>query len=332
MGFLLGLIGLLGIIACIAGIVITFIIASDRNHEYHATLTRNAKFNTTEDVNDPKSLKGTRLALGAGIVASLFLFLAALSAITVPAGSVGVVTAFGQVQAVTLDPGLHFVTPFVNAVHEIDTRVQPHEFKEIDAASSEYQTVKLTGVMNYHIDGAAASDLYQRVGDDFAAKILDPAFNDFIKTVVPTYSITDILGKRDEIRAKAKAALQENLKQYHIVVDDIYIANIAFSDAYAAAIEAKQVAAQQVQTQQQILQQHQIQAQQAVIDAQGQANAIVAVATGQAKANQALSQSITDQLIQYQLVQKLAPTITTILLPSGQNFILDPKTLVGTPK
>jgi regulator of protease activity HflC (stomatin/prohibitin superfamily) len=146
----------------------------------------------------------------------------------------------------TLNPGLHFRAPFVNVVHPITTRVQPHEFKEIDAASSEYQSVKLTGVMNYHIDGSAAADLYQRVGDEFAEKILDPAFNDFIKSVVPEYSITTILGKRDEIRSRAKHDLQANLSQYHIVVDDIYIANIAFSAEYEKAIEAKQVAQQQV--------------------------------------------------------------------------------------
>ena len=189
--------------------------------------------------------------------------------VEVPAGNVGVVTNFGQVQTVTLEPGLHLVVPIVQHVTNVDTRVQPHQFQEIDAASKELQTVKLTGTMNYHIDGQFASDLFQRVGTDFAAKIIDPAFNDFIKTVVPDYSVNDILAKRDEIRSLAKAQLAANLAQYHIIVDDIYIANIAFSDAFQQAIEAKQVAQQQVQTEQQILAQKQIQAQQAVAQATG---------------------------------------------------------------
>ena len=173
--------------------------------------------------------------------------------VEVPAGSVGVVTNFGQVQVVTLEPGLHVVVPIYQRVTNVDTRVQPHAFQEIDAASKELQTVKLTGVMNYHIDGRFASDLFQRVGTDFAEKIIDPAFNDFIKTVVPNYSVNDILAKRDEIRSLAKTQLAANLSQYHIIVDDIYIANIAFSDSFQQAIEAKQVAQQQVQTEQQIL-------------------------------------------------------------------------------
>ena len=249
--------------------------------------------------------------------------------VEVPAGNVGVVTNFGQVQTVTLEPGLHLVVPVYQKVTNVDTRVQPHQFQEIDAASKELQTVKLTGVMNYHIDGQFASDLFQRVGTDFAAKIIDPAFNDFIKTVVPDYSVNDILAKRDEIRSLAKTQLAANLAQYHIIVDDIYIANIAFSDEFQQAIEAKQVAQQQVQTEQQILAQKQIQAQQAVAAAQGQADATVALAQGQAKANALLADSLTDRVLQYQYISKLSDKITVMLLPSGSNTIFDLKSLLA---
>jgi regulator of protease activity HflC (stomatin/prohibitin superfamily) len=249
--------------------------------------------------------------------------------VEVPAGNVGVVTNFGQVQTVTLEPGLHLVMPIYQHVTNVDTRVQPHPFQEIDAASKELQTVKLTGTMNYHIDGQFASDLFQRVGTDFAEKIIDPAFNDFIKTVVPDYSVNDILAKRDEIRTLAKGQLAASLSQYHIVVDDIFIANIAFSDSFQQAIEAKQVAQQQVQTEQQILAQKQIQAQQAVAQAQGQADSTVALAKGQAEANGLLSASLTDQILQYQYIQKLTDKIQVMLLPSGNQTIFDLKSLLG---
>jgi regulator of protease activity HflC (stomatin/prohibitin superfamily) len=260
--------------------------------------------------------------------------------VEVPAGNVGVVTNFGQVQEVTLDPGLHVVVPVLQHVTNVDTRVQPHDFQEIDAASSELQTVKLTGKINYHIDGRFASDLFQRVGTDFAEKIIDPAFNDFIKSVVPNYSVNDILAKRDEIRSFAKVALGENLAQYHIIVDDIYIANIAFSDSFQQAIEDKQVAQQKVQTEQQVLAQKQIQAQQAVAEAkgvadsnvtlaEGQAKATVALADGQAQANERLAASLSDQILQYQYIQKLTDKITVMLLPAGNGTIFDLKALLG---
>jgi prohibitin 1 len=249
--------------------------------------------------------------------------------VEVPAGNVGVVTNFGQVQPVTLEPGLHVVIPIYQHVTNVDTRVQPHHFQEIDAASKELQTVKLTGTMNYHIDGQFASDLFQVVGTDFAEKVIDPAFNDFIKTVVPNYSVNDILAKRDEIRTFAKDQLGGNLAKYHIIVDDIYIANIAFSDGFQQAIEAKQVAQQQVQTEQQILEQKRIQAQQVVAEAKGQADATVTLAEGQANANELLNASLSDQILQYQYIQKLTDKITVMLLPSGNQTIFDLKSLLG---
>jgi regulator of protease activity HflC (stomatin/prohibitin superfamily) len=277
-----------------------------------------------------------------GAVIGALILVAGVSApfVEVPAGNVGVVTNFGSVQSGTLAPGLHIVVPIVQHVAIIDTRVQPHQFQEIDAASAEYQTVKLTGVMNYHVDGEFASDLFQRVGTDFASKVIDPAFNDFIKTVVPAYKVDQILGARDEIRSKAKEALAGNLAQYHIIVDDIYIANISFSDAFQQAIEAKQVAQQQVQTETQILAQKKIQAEQAVAQAQGQADsnvklaegqaaATIALAEGQAKANERLAASLSDQILQYQYIQKLTDKITVMLVPSGNASIFDLKGLLN---
>ena len=267
-----------------------------------------------------------------GSVAGIVLVVVGFAApfVEVPAGNVGVVMNFGQVQPGTLEPGLHVVTPIVQHVVNVDTRVQPHQFQEIDAASKEYQTVRLTGTMNYHVDGQFASDLFQRVGTDFASKVIDPAFNDYIKAVVPTYTVDSILGARDEIRQKAKDALAGNLAQYHIIVDDIYIANIAFSDEFQTAIEAKQVAQQQVQTEQQILAQKDIQAQQAVRVAQGQADAQVALAKGQSESNRLIAESLSDPVLQYQLIQKLSDKIQVMLVPSGNGFILDLKNLVGT--
>jgi regulator of protease activity HflC (stomatin/prohibitin superfamily) len=178
-------------------------------------------------------------------------------------------------------------------------RVLPHTFTDIDAASRELQSVKLSGTMNYHLDPTRAGQLYQTVGLDFADKVIDPAFADFVKEVVPQYAVTDILAKRDEIRAKAREKLAANLDRYGIVIDDIYISNITFSPDYQTAIERKQTAQQNVETEQQILRQKEIQAQQAVIDAKGEAEAAVAAADGEARANLARAASITPQLIEY---------------------------------
>jgi len=221
------------------------------------------------------------------------------SSSTVQAGHVGVVTTFGSVEPRVLQPGFHLVTPFAQRIIQIDTRVSPHAFRQIDAASAELQSVKLTGTMNYHLDPAKAYELYQNVGLEFANNIIDPAFSDFIKEVVPQYRVTDILIRRDEIRGLAKQKLGDNLSRYGIIVDDIYISDIAFSTDYQAAIEKKQTAQQNVETERQILEQKRIQADQAYAEAEGKARATVANAQGEADANRARTESITPQLIEY---------------------------------
>lgn len=224
--------------------------------------------------------------------------------VIVPAGSRGVVLWWGSVESRIMNEGLNFKVPLAETVMKVDVRVQPHPFREIDASSKEYQIVKMTGMMNFHIDPTFVNDLYQKVGLDFADKVIDPAFNDFVKEVVPMYPIGEILPKREEIRQTAMKKLGNNLARYHIIVDDIYFANIRFSPEYEKAIEAKQVAQQQVETQKQVLAQREIEAQQKVATAKGDAEAIFVVAQEQAKANEVLAHSLTPILVSYKSIER----------------------------
>src|SRR5262245_42609271 len=234
-----------------------------------------------------KERRGPFVGLGVLIAVLGFIALISLlvSATTVQAGYVGVLLTFGRVEPGVLQPGFHIILPVAQRIVQVETRVLPHAFKEIDAASLELQSVKLSGTMNYHLEASRANELYQTVGLDFAERVIDPAFNDFIKEVVPRYQVTEILVKRDEIRTRAKEMLGHNLQRYGIVVDDIYISNIAFSRDYQEAIERKQTSQQNVEAERQILAQKEIQAQQAVVEAKGRADARVATAEGEAIAN-----------------------------------------------
>jgi prohibitin 2 len=238
---------------------------------------------------------------GAVVLVAAYLL---LSINSVPPGYVGVVVQLGQVQPNTLPPGVYFRPFLIQNVVDFETRVRPHSFKAIDAASREYQSVKLTGTLNFSVDGQQADDLYTRVGLDFADRVIDAAFSDTVKEVVPQYPVIDILAKREEIRARTKEKLATSLGRYGILVEDIYLTDISFSPEYTQAIEQKQVAQQAVEREREVLNQKRIQADQAEADAKGQAAAEVARAQGAAEANRLLTQSITPALIEYQRVQK----------------------------
>lgn len=260
-------------------------------------------------------------------VASIGFLIGTFFVVSIDAGHVGVVTSFGKVQSETLKPGLNFLTPFVNNVTDVDTRVQGIGFENLAAASREYQDVILSGTLNVHIDQNNVVNLYQNVGLDYADKLVKPFFANLVKEVVPKYSVGEVLAHREDIRKEAVQKLADKLAPYGIVVDDVAIANIDFSEQYKAAIEAKQVAEQQVLTEKQVLEQAKIKADQVRTSAQGQADAVLIAAEAQSKANDLLQLSLTPELIQYTLIQKLGPDIKVILMPTGQQFILDPSVL-----
>jgi prohibitin 2 len=249
----------------------------------------------------------------------------------IPAGYIGVVTWFGEVEDRSLQPGAAFVVPIAESIVEVETRVHGLHFENISAASEEYQDVFLTGTLNIHVDSEGAQDLYQRVGLDYNDKIVNPFFADIIKEIVPTYPIADILANRSEIRSRTVDLLNEKLNPYHITVDDVAIANIGFSDAYTTAIEEKQVQQQRVATERQILEQKRIQADQAVADAEGQAEAAIEIARGEAEANRLLTESLSEELIRYTAITTLSDKISIALVPSDGGLILDVGSL-GQPQ
>jgi regulator of protease activity HflC (stomatin/prohibitin superfamily) len=243
-------------------------------------------------------------SLGIGGLAVLVVGYLLFSINVVPPGYVGVVVQLGQVQPSPLPPGAYFRPFLVQNVIDFETRVRPHNFREIDAASREYQSVKLTGTLNFSIDAQQADDLYQRVGLDFAGRVIDAAFSDTIKEIIPRFPVTEILAKREEIRGLTKEKISVSMGRYGIIVEDVYLTDISFSPEYTQAIEQKQVAQQAVEREREVLNQKRIQADQAEADAKGQALAEIARAEGAATANRLLTESITPALIEYQRVQK----------------------------
>jgi regulator of protease activity HflC (stomatin/prohibitin superfamily) len=139
-------------------------------------------------------------------------------------------------------------------------------------------------------------------------RVFDPAFQDYIKEIVPTYSVTDILPNRSAIRDAVRVKLADKATTYGLTVDDVFITNISFDADYTKAIEAKQVAAQQ-------LEQAKIQAHTAVATAQGVADAQVVAAQADAKANQLRAQYLTPELILFLEIAKwngILPTTTGV--------------------
>jgi len=242
-----------------------------------------------------KFLWGCGGIIGA-VVIVLFLILASGSQVN--AGNVGVLSSFGAIdpKQEPLAPGFHFIPPFVNHIESVSIQPQNHKFAKVGAASKELQNVFVTGGVNYQIDPAQAAKLVTAGGvEAIVSKVFDPAFQDYIKEIVPTYAVTDILPNRSQIRDAVKLKLADKALVYGIIVTDVFITQIDFDPDFTAAIEAKQVATQK-------LEQAKIEAQTAVAKAEGDANAKIAQAEGDAKANALRQKGLSPLLIEWLIV------------------------------
>ncbi len=180
------------------------------------------------------------------------------------AGNVGVITRFGAVNRVA-NPGLVMKIPFIENAHSMETRTQKEQ-ADASAASSDLQEVKSTIALNYHLRGEKAVEVYQNVGEDYKIRIIDPAVQEAFKATTAKFTAQDLIGKREAVKLIAYEELKTRLEKYNIVVDDFNIVNFDFSAEFNQAIEQKVKA-------QQKLEQTKIEADTAIAQAKGQADA-----------------------------------------------------------
>lgn len=182
----------------------------------------------------------------------------------VDAGNVGVVTNFGAVNRV-VNPGFVLKVPFIESVYSMETRTQKEQVEAL-AASKDLQQVTSTIALNYHLRGEKAVYVYQNIGQDYVDRIIAPAMQEAFKSTTSQFTASDLIGRREEVKNIAFTQLRDRLAKYDIVVDDFNIVNFAFSQEFNAAIEQKTIAEQNKEK-------AQIEAQTAMIQAKGQADA-----------------------------------------------------------
>ncbi|MDR3310633.1 MAG: prohibitin family protein [Oscillospiraceae bacterium] len=233
-----------------------------------------------------KTVINVRRATVTGIIVVLALIIAFSSAVTVKSGTVGVVSVLGAVSDKTMTPGFHLVAPFVTSVTKLDVQTQKIEVNT-SAASKDLQTVTVVAAINYHVDSAGAADLYRSVGMSYETRIIAPAIQESIKSVVAKFSAEELITQRQAVSAGIKEELASKILTYHIVTDEFNITNFDFSEEFNRAVEAKQTAQQEALKAEQELARVKIEAQQQVEQAFAQADATKARADAEAYAIEA---------------------------------------------
>jgi len=272
---------------------------------------------------DPSSegrSKLKRIIFGAMIlVAALFLLPSTFTYIN--PGHVGIVIhrAGGGVDPHPLGPGVHTRVPFATGIEEYPVFLKTVVLTrssgegsasndEINVNSVEGQPLSLDVSLSFELDPAQTPKLYSTFRtdiDQITHGFVKQAIRQSLQEVVGTEPIADIIGpKKAEATNRARALISQRLQPYGFEVKQFTINELRAPPAVMEAINQKNVMQQQALTAQNELQKNTFQAQGDSIKAAGRAKAIMAEAEAQARANQLLSQSITPNLVQYELTKK----------------------------
>lgn len=240
---------------------------------------------------------------------------------TVDAGHVGVPTYFGKVGNEAMDEGLHGINPFTTTVYHVDVRIQKLTINA-SATSSDLQTVTSTVALNYRVNADEALALYQDIGMSYEDTVITPYLQEAIKTVTAQYTAEQLISSRPQVKEKILEIITKGLVKSHVIVTDLSVENFEFSEAYAEAIERKQVAEQAAKQARNDLDRITVEAKQKEAAAQGEAAAMLAKAEAEAEALRLQRTVLTPELLQLRWIEKWDGRVPTV--QSGKadsNFI-----------
>ena len=254
----------------------------------------------------PRFPIANKLKIAAAVVTIIVIIvIMAESIVIVEAGHRGVVLYLGAVENRVLGEGVHFIAPFLEQVVPMEVRTQKFQ-AEASAASNDLQEVQTVIAVNYRIDPTEANKIYQTLGVNYGDRVISPTIQESVKASVAKFNAEDLITKRETAKSVIANAIRSTLAANDIQTQNVFITDFKFSDAFATQIEQKVVAFQKFLTEQNNLRSIQVVANQTVAQAEGQARANAARATGESQAIKIITQQLKEspEYLQWQAISK----------------------------
>ncbi len=272
-----------------------------------------------------------------GVALSLIVGLIVLSQtfVIVQAGERAVVFSdLSGVQTYQLSEGFHLNLPLLWHITKYDIKTRTytmsgssqeanrageagHDSEQVPddsltALTSDGLPVTLDLSIRFHIDPDSVWRLHKQIGPDFVDRVVRPQSRSIARMTFAGFPVIDVYsGKRQAIIEGISTQLREKFRQNYLVLDEVLLRDIRFPAEFQATIEQKQVAQQAAEQMVYELQRAELEKQQKIVQAQGEAEAI-------RKTADALNKN--PQLIQYEYVQRL-PADTRVIVTDGKTIV-----------
>ena len=230
-----------------------------------------------------------------GVVVVLVFFsviLIAFSAVSIPAGHVGLHDLFGQVSEQEMQPGLHFKNP-VASVHKMSVKTQQYSMSGVDAITAltkEGLTVSLDITVLYKLNPSKADEVYTTIGEEYVSVIVRPQIRTVIREMIAGYEAKELYSEaRQTIATEIAVNLEPELAARNIILENVLLRNIQLPDQLVNSIEQKLVAEQDAERMVFVLQKESQEAERKVIEAEGIRNSTMIVQEGLSKSPEYLT-------------------------------------------
>ncbi len=258
-----------------------------------------------------------------------------------------------------LQPGLNWIIPFAESVEYYSISKQTYTMSiaqqegdiigddSVAARTSDGQEIFIDSSVIFAIDPEQVINVHIAWQKRYAQDLVRPLARGIIRDAVSQFRVDQVYGtKRIELTNQIEAAMKTALAKNGLLLSDFILRNITFSPEYAASVEQKQVAEQNAQQAKFVVEQKKQEAEQvrqtakgmadaAVLKAEGEAEATVIQAKAEAEARliqaeaeaqalEMLARAIqaNPDILTLEYIQKLAPSIQVMLLPSDNPFLL----------
>jgi len=220
---------------------------------------------------------GSRLLRVLAVVFLLILFFA--SVVSVPTGHVGVLTLFGKVTGEALGEGIHLINP-LKSVQRLS--IQTQSVKEsANVPSNEGLILALDTSLLFHLDRSKAAEVYQRVGANYAEKIVEPTLRAAIRAATSAHTANALYtNARELVQQQIQEELTAQLAPRGVIIENVLLRDVQLPAMLKTSIEAKQQAEQDALRMNFILQKEKQEAERKRIEAQGIADFQKIVAQG----------------------------------------------------
>lgn len=174
-------------------------------------------------------------------VAAMFCFAGCFN--SVGTGEAGMKVAFGEITSrEPLAEGLYFYPPWTSLV-VYDCRNKTLKLAT-ETFTKDVQYSKIVLAVTYAVDRSAVLRIHRDTGKSYEEVILNPNVAGALKDVIGNWEADAIMASRSEIVASISKLLSEKVAQYGLLVKNVELVNIDFSDEFEKAVENKQIAMQ----------------------------------------------------------------------------------------